>query len=329
MPQQLAVIGGKVYGITEEGGPLNEGALFEFSLKSKKETVLLFFGFNNEGQYPNFLNASGKELFISTQTGTIYAYDTLTKKGATLYNVEQGNVGAVSQSVLDIDGDLYGTAIVRKQQSVLFQVNAMTGAEKTLFSFNGGKEGGYTIGQLAYKDGILYGAVDMWNNYLTGGFYRYDLATGREKMLYVLNETKDGAGPNGITPCNGLFYSSTWSGGANGFGTVFSVDPATGDEKTLYNFAGGTDGYGGYAPLTCLGGNLYGTGPAGANNYGDVYEINTKTGQETVLHNFTGADGAYPTGQLISSHGVLYGTTGNEMRYDSISPGGTIFELAP
>ena len=42
----------------------------------------------------------------------------------------------------------------------------------------------------------------------------------------------------GLLAAGGKLYGTTWIGGANGHGTVFSIDPATGAETVLYSFCG-------------------------------------------------------------------------------------------
>lgn len=108
----------------------------------------------------------------------------------------------------------------------------------------------------------------------------------------------------------GDLYSTTYDGGAFGYGTIFKVSTA-GKETVLYSFKGGSDGANPVAGLVADSlGNLYGTtefgGPSGV---GTVFRL-SKTGKEKVLYSFTGgSDGCYPTGGLLpDAAGNLYGT---------------------
>ena len=119
-------------------------------------------------------------------------------------------------------------------------------------------------------------------------------------------------------------YGTTYKGGTDGDGTVFSVS-TTGTEKVLYNFRGNKDGANPSASLIAVNGLLYGTTEYGGIpsyggcNAGTVFTIST-TGAEKVLyygfcygyycHDLTYNDGGNPVASLIDVKGIkLYGTT--------------------
>lgn len=102
---------------------------------------------------------------------------------------------------------------------------------------------------------------------------------------------------------NGTLYGTTYSGGANGFGTVFALDPSTGAEKVLYSFctkSGCSDGSYPRGGLVSINGTLYGTTlEGGSSSGGTVFKVDAKTGAEKVLHSFGGTDGESPYAGLI------------------------------
>jgi len=133
---------------------------------------------------------------------------------------------------------------------------------------------------------------------------------------------------------DGLLYGTTSYGGAEGYGTVFSLrPPATAcksalcpwSETILYSFTGGADGaspqFGDLAFDQA--GNIYGTTYAGGtSNFGVVFKL-TRSGSgwtESVLWNFAdGNDGCCPYGGVIfDGAGNLYGTTAD-----------TVYKLSP
>jgi uncharacterized repeat protein (TIGR03803 family) len=126
---------------------------------------------------------------------------------------------------------------------------------------------------------------------------------------------------------NGKLYGVTLSGGASGFGTVFSIT-ATGTLTTLHNFSGkdGQTPWGGLVQASD--GNLYGTASSGGRTDNGIVFKMTKAGRLTKIHDFCLSayctDGAVPLGTLIQgSNGNLYGTTitgGANYR-------GTVFEI--
>jgi uncharacterized repeat protein (TIGR03803 family) len=134
--------------------------------------------------------------------------------------------------------------------------------------------------------------------------------------LYEFKGGADGAGPNdGLLDLGGTLYGTTVQGGANGYGTVFTVDGSTGTETVLYNFQGtaqgGHDGTYPGAGLVLHAGVLYGTTlHGGTSGLGTVYKFNPNTGKEAVVYSFAGGtDGLGPASGLICQGGALYGTT--------------------
>lgn len=110
-----------------------------------------------------------------------------------------------------------------------------------------------------------------------------------------------------------LLYGTTISGGARGYGTIFSYNPFTGKDTVLYNFTGI---YGdGENPdcdlLLAPDSSLYGlTSAGGTNFYGTIYNFNPKTNKEKVVHNFQYFEEP-PTnfgGLTLGNKGIIYGT---------------------
>ena len=119
------------------------------------------------------------------------------------------------------------------------------------------------------------------------------------------------------------FFSTTFSGGANGVGAVI-VGQTNGSISLLKSFAAANadnaTNSGGASPNAALansGTGLFGTTPAGgAAGNGTIFSLTTNGATFTVLRNFsaldlqagTNTDGAFPQGGLILSGGTLYGT---------------------
>ena len=110
---------------------------------------------------------------------------------------------------------------------------------------------------------------------------------------------------------DGYWYGTTYSGGANGAGSVFRVDPSTFALTTLHDFtaSGGQNPVPG-ALMQGSDGNLYGTTQLGG-GYGTVFKLNPTTLAFTTLHVFSGInDGRMPLGGVTEgADGYLYGTT--------------------
>jgi uncharacterized repeat protein (TIGR03803 family) len=148
--------------------------------------------------------------------------------------------------------------------------------------------------------------------------------------IYTFTGGADGGTPFGTPILSaGSLVGTTYAGGTQAAGTVYSVNTANGDEIVLHSFLGlPADGA---APIAGVvlgsGGNLYGaTYEGGALNYGTVFEL-TLAGTETLLHSFAGSpsEGSEPAGTAIfDTSGDLYGTT-----YQGGANGsGTVYEIS-
>ena len=151
-----------------------------------------------------------------------------------------------------------------------------------------------------------------------------------ESVIYNFAGSSDGANPvAGLTfDSAGDLYGTTYSGGANGWGTVFKLSPSgSGWTKTvIYNFQNANDGR---APTGGVifdqVGNLYGgTVFGGANSGGVVYELSPSGGNWTLttLYSFSGVAGPY-NNLTFDASGNLYGTTYR----DGADLAGSVFKL--
>ena len=136
------------------------------------------------------------------------------------------------------------------------------------------------------------------------------------KTLYVFQGGSDASGPiGGLTKDGKLLYGTTYFGGTNNLGSVYSVSK-NGTETVLYSFGSGSDGANPEAGLVAdSSGNLYGTTYyGGTHNRGTVFKI-TPQGTESVLYSFCpkypNCSDGFNTGSglIIDSSGNLYGTT--------------------
>jgi uncharacterized repeat protein (TIGR03803 family) len=151
-------------------------------------------------------------------------------------------------------------------------------------------------------------------------------------VLHSFANDPDGNNPEaGLINVKGTLYSTTYDGGTNGRGTVFSITPS-GTETVLHSFGGSGDGAVPFAGLVDVKAKLYSTTyVGGANSDGTVFSI-TPSGAETVLYSFKGpgsGDGGFPRAGLVKVKGALYGTTGGGGTGCSGSYGcGTVYSLS-
>ena len=145
----------------------------------------------------------------------------------------------------------------------------------------------------------------------------------------------DGGYPqSGLVWSGSHLYGTTYRGGTNDRGTVFTLDTNGAKYQVLRAFPVTSGTYpntnteGAYpaASLLLSGSTLYGTAyGGGANGMGTLFAMDTNGTGFTVLKHFAGAagDGANPSAGLALGGGILYGTTSA----GGSSGMGTVFKL--
>jgi uncharacterized repeat protein (TIGR03803 family) len=198
--------------------------------------------------------------------------------------------------VFDSAGNLYGTTQYGGKLSacpvppgfpspgcgVVFKLTpnvSGTWQESVLYSFTNAPDGAFPqYGSLVMDaQGNLYGTTQAGGAKDRGAVFKVN-SSGQESVLYSFT----GVSGDGIYPYGGVvldslgnLYGTTYQGGTNNYGVVFSVS-AGGVETILHSFSGGgTDGAHPSAALVMDGqGNLYGTTEAGGTSgYGIVYKL--------------------------------------------------------
>jgi uncharacterized repeat protein (TIGR03803 family) len=223
--------------------------------------------------------------------------------------------------------------------------------DNVLYSFSGGVDGWGSLTMAAFafdNDGNMYATSESGGAYGYGFIYKLTLSGGSwtRSVLYSFNGT-DGAEPYSgvIMDAGGNLYGTTFTGGSNGWGTVFELSPAGNGwtEKVLHNFASGNDGWWSTAGLAMdTAGNLYGaTLNGGTGGGGVVFELSPSDGQwnYSIIYNLssTGLYGGPRAALAIDAAGSLYGSTTTPgcmamgCRQISNADGGrgTVFKLSP
>jgi uncharacterized repeat protein (TIGR03803 family) len=316
--------GGLLYGVSNSGGANGYGAVYSVNPSTGAEKVVFSFTSAMGGESGSNLVTSGGYLYGTTfgggngaGYGTVFKIDIATGAEKTLYSFTGGADGGSPQyGVTYVKGMLYGTTTFGGSAGAgtIFAVNATSGAETTLLSFNGASLGGGSYGGVIDVNGILYNTTAYGGSSGVGTIDAYDIKTGVATTVYNFTGGADGTSPNSpLYFKNGILYGTAYSGGAAGFGTVFGVTAATGKETTLYSFTGGANGGHSVTPLIQIGSALYGTdeGPNDTSpNNGTVFKIVLATGAETTLHNFQGNPDVYQQNSgLLNDSGTLFGST--------------------
>jgi uncharacterized repeat protein (TIGR03803 family) len=328
---------GSLYGAASGGGRYESGTLFKISATGEFTRLYSFTG-GNDGSNPqsgliqgtdgNFYGTASYgglpagTVFKITAAGVftiLHAFDDYTDPA-------QGeNPNALLQGA---DGNFYGATSSGGANGwgTVFSMDA-NGALSTIYSFNGGADGGFPAGGLYQgSDGYLYGTTFSGGDNGQGVVFKISV-DGAYTSLYSFQGGDDGGTPLGAALVQGSdgFYYGTTLGGTNNAGAIFKID-SDGDFSVVYDFKGGADG-GDPGGLSRGGdGNFYGvTSEAGAGSHGTVYQLGAN-GAFTTLYSFSGGpDGAYPYARLTQgSNGYFYGTTSG----GGTGNDGTIFKIS-
>lgn len=361
---------GIIYGTTFVGGTCGLGTAFSLDPKTGALTTLHSFcrphlkDGSHPGSDPTYVHGT---LYGTTEeggsyhhqglqhgAGTLFSIDPVTGSEKLVYRFQDGNDGAVPTGhLVQLSGTLYGTTRAGGNQTggdcypgcgTIFSLDPSTGVEKGLYVFCSQQnctDGAGPDAGVNHVNGILYGTTSVGGAYNLGTVFSLDPASGVEKVLYSFgtNGNADGDYPYaGLVNINGILYGTTYFGGTNEAGTVFSLDLATNVEKVVFSFCSQNDCSGGrvpvYGPLIQANGVLYGTTEFGGTNCGDdgcgtVFSVDPATGKETALYSFCNqtncTDGAEPLAGLVDMNGTLYGTTFVGGAHNA----GTVFAITP
>jgi uncharacterized repeat protein (TIGR03803 family) len=126
---------------------------------------------------------------------------------------------------------------------------------------------------------------------------------------------------------DGMLYASSYAGGLNQIGGIFSVK-ADGTGFAVLHFSDTTGGYLSQSALMAgADGALYGTAQSGGGfGVGTIFKIQADGTGFTVLHSFDTVQGSYPYAGLVQGgDGTLYGAT----TQGGFALQGTIFKMQP
>jgi uncharacterized repeat protein (TIGR03803 family) len=313
------------------------------------EQQLHHFGMYGDGVGPHAGLVQGIDgaLYGTTQYGGLNNYNgtlfTLRTNGAGYavrhnFSGTGGNDGSYpfgGALVQGTDGALYGTTIAggSDYNGAVFKLSTNGGGDTLLYSFTdtGGDGAVPNAGLVQGTDGALYGTTTSGGTNDYGTVFTLGTNGLGYKALYSFTGSAGGANPNGglVQGADGALYGTTFQGGTNGVGTVFTLGTNGAGYAVLHVFTN-TPGDGA-SPLASLtqgsDGALYGTtSGGGASGNGTVFRIGTNGSNYRVLYSFTGAggDGANPDAGIIqANNGALYGTTEN----GGTNGQGTVFKL--
>ena len=315
---------GKFYGMTFNGGGSSGGVIFSYDPDSAIYSKIYDFDIIN-GSKPtgSMIQANDGKLYGMTSfggvqnVGVIFSLDPSSHVYTKLYDFDITNGAGPSGSLLQSsDGKLYGMAAQGGSNNfgVIFSFDPSSGRYSKLKDFQN-TDGASPLGNLiAGTNGMLYGMTTNGGNNLSGVIFSYNISSS------VFSKLKDFDSTNGYYPYgslmqanDGKFYGTTYKGGSNNYGVIFSFDPAS----SAYTKLEDLDSANGGSPFGNLlqadNGKLYGmTSLGGTANAGVIFSFDPLSLVYARLQNFDNTKGAGPSGSLTpgdKGSNKLYGMT--------------------
>ncbi|MBW1787920.1 MAG: hypothetical protein JRK53_15065 [Deltaproteobacteria bacterium] len=290
----LISVGNKLYGMTAGDTIRNMGMVFSIARDGSDYTILHHFEGkaqdinhpdDGDGQWPH---------------GSLMAW------GDTLYGITWAG-GCYWNLCLNNDNTGCGTLFSQKTD----------GADYGLFwqfACGNGDDGlALPNAHFVSDGGRLYSTASMGGPHTGygGGVFAIQPDGAGFQILHAFNEnsTADGHQPTGgLALEGGVLYGTTFEGGQNGRGTVFSIGTDGAGFTTLHHFSGPDGAESGATPIV-VEGRLYGvTIAGGAYGNGVVFSIGTDGSDYQVLHDFA-VDESGPMEGVIRVGDKLYGAT--------------------
>jgi uncharacterized repeat protein (TIGR03803 family) len=236
----LINVKGTLYGTTHNGGANNVGTVFSITTSGTETVLYSFKGGTGDGDYPAaaLLNVKG------TLYGTTYAGGTsgncsggcgtvfkITTSGTetVLHSFAGGKHGIYPDAgLINVNGTLYGTTSFggASGDGTVFSITP-SGKETVLHSFGASAgDGTNPYAGLINVKGTLYGTTVDGGANDAGTVFKIT-PSGKETVLYSFGlGSGDGNEPEaGLLNVSGTLYGTTFEGGANNDGTVFSLSP--------------------------------------------------------------------------------------------------------
>jgi uncharacterized repeat protein (TIGR03803 family) len=208
---------------------------------------------------------------------------------------------------------------------------SLSGANTNLHTFAGEPNDGRSpAGGLTLSGNFLYGTTRYGGTYNNGTLFRMKPDGSDYTIIHhFAGGAADGDGPRGkLLVVGSTIYGTTFNGGPNNLGTVYTIQTNGLNFTLLHVFPTGSgDGTFPCSPLVLVNSTLYGTTTqGGADNLGTVFVMNTDGTGYARLHEFvTGpTDGHLPFAGLTLAGSSLYGVTAQG---GNTNNAGTVFKI--
>jgi uncharacterized repeat protein (TIGR03803 family) len=241
----LVEVAGKLYGTTALGGASSKctsgcGTVFEITTGGHESVRYSFSGPPTDGSQPDsgLINMGGTlygtTVYGGTSNtcaggcGTVFKI-TSSGQESVLYSFgSQAGDGFYPGGLTNVGGTLYGVTATGGSRNfgTVFAVTT-SGEERVLHDFGVGSDGLFPNAGLIDVGGTLYGTTERGGTRGHGTVFKI-ATSGNETVLYSFGSQSrhDGRMPlAGLVDVAGTLYGTTYNGGTNNKGTVFSIKP--------------------------------------------------------------------------------------------------------
>jgi len=261
---------GKLYGVSNGGGTLNKGTLFEYTISNNTLIKKADFNgtFNGEGPSDSPIQANNGKLYGVTYRGGM------------------------------------------NDEGVLYEYDILNNTLISKFDFSRNSIGQNPKGRLIeVSNGVLYGLISEGGTSRNGILFEYNYLSDLATLKHEFNNTQFGRIPSGsiVKIANNKILSTLKYGGSNNYGELFEYNYSSNSFKKLIRFGNYFNTYLPKGKLTYAdNGKLYGvTFKGGEGDQGCLFEFDPKTKKLSLKYE---GNGFYPIGDLVNvDNNFLYG----------------------
>lgn len=326
---------GKFYGLTYADGSYYGGTLFRYDYVSNTYTVMANFNITTTGDLPEgtLMQASNGLLYGMTagsgahSSGTLFSYQLGADSVIKLVDFPTATSTLRLNSLIQAsNGKLYGMSTLdgTNVSGTIFEYNISGNAYTVKYNLPTSAKPNGDLLELGAD--TLYGMTDNDGTHHNGTIFQFIVASSTYNVIYNFDSIHGGHPQSSlIHATDGKLYGTTYFGGVNKKGVLFSFVPSTSTYTDLHDFltidSGGI--YPNGSPYQASDGMIYGMTSAGGNTgAGSIYRYNISTGTFTQELSLVSTTGSSPFG-----HFTEYPTPPNiqtQPLTQSICAGGTV-----
>ncbi|HXB13428.1 MAG TPA: choice-of-anchor tandem repeat GloVer-containing protein [Bacteroidia bacterium] len=227
----LIISGNKLYGMTPNGGPTNNGCVFCIDTNGNTFTDIFNFNWSNGSAPANSLTLIGSKLYGTTRDGGSYGFGcifSLDDNGGGYSDMSDFNVSKGSEpysNLTSLGGKFYGMTRYGgyNGDGCIFSIDTNGGGDRDLFDFSPITGQNPISGSLIFYNGSLFGMTTFGGTNGKGCVFSIDTSGSKFTDLF------DFDGSNGKYPVStlvlfrGSLYGMTSIGGLYGDGVIFKL----------------------------------------------------------------------------------------------------------